>query len=109
MGVGVVVAAVAIGASVVEVHFTLAQDDGGVDWAFSLEPEQLTVLVQESNRAWEALGQARYGPTEAEKNSLVFRRLSTWQKTLTSANYSLLRILKFKTLQRRASSHVAKN
>jgi pseudaminic acid synthase len=74
MGVGVAVAAVALGASVVEKHFTLARADGGVDSAFSLEPDELASLVSETERAWQALGQVRYGPTEAEQNSLVFRR-----------------------------------
>jgi N-acetylneuraminate synthase len=74
MGVGVAVAAVALGASVIEKHFTLARADGGVDSAFSLEPHELAALVQESERAWQALGQVRYGPTEAERKSLVFRR-----------------------------------
>lgn len=74
MGVGVSVAAVALGASVVEKHFTLRRADGGVDSAFSLEPEELKSLVVETRRAWEALGKVTYGPTEAERKSLVFRR-----------------------------------
>ena len=74
MGVGVSVAAVALGASVIEKHFTLARADGGVDSAFSLEPAELAALVQETERAWQALGQVGYGPTEAERNSLQFRR-----------------------------------
>lgn len=74
MGVGVAVGAVALGATVVEKHFTLSRAEGGVDSAFSLEPTELSVLVQETERAWEALGQVSYGPTEAEKKSLVFRR-----------------------------------
>ena len=74
MGVGVSVAAVALGATVIEKHFTLSRAEGGVDSAFSLEPAELTALVQESERAWQALGQVRYGPTEAERKSLQFRR-----------------------------------
>ncbi|MFN6338400.1 MAG: pseudaminic acid synthase [Cyanobacteriota bacterium] len=74
MGVGVALAAVALGASVVEKHFTLARADGGVDAAFSLEPAELTSLVSETERAWQALGHVHYGPTEAERKSLVFRR-----------------------------------
>ncbi|CCH06340.1 pseudaminic acid synthase [Achromobacter xylosoxidans] len=74
MGVGVSVAAVALGATVVEKHFTLRRADGGVDSAFSLEPEELKSLVVETRRAWEALGKVTYGPTEAERKSLVFRR-----------------------------------
>lgn len=74
MGVGVAVASVALGASVVEKHFTLSRADGGVDSAFSLEPAELAMLVEETQRAWQALGQVRYGPTQAERKSLVFRR-----------------------------------
>lgn len=74
MGVGVAVAAVALGATVVEKHFTLSRADGGVDSAFSLEPAELAALVTETGRAWQSLGEVTYGPTEAEMKSLVFRR-----------------------------------
>lgn len=74
MGCGAAVAAVALGASVIEKHFTLARADGGVDSAFSLEPEELKWLVVETERAWQSLGQVKYGASEAEKKSLVFRR-----------------------------------
>lgn len=74
MGVGVAVAAVALGATVVEKHFTLSRADGGVDSSFSLEPAELATLVTETERAWQSLGNVTYGPTEAEKKSLVFRR-----------------------------------
>lgn len=74
MGVGVAVAAVAHGATVIEKHFTLSRADGGVDSAFSLEPDELHALVIETERAWESLGHVSYGPTEAEKKSLVYRR-----------------------------------
>jgi len=74
MGVGVAVASVALGAAVIEKHFTLSRAEGGVDSAFSLEPQELAALVQETERAWQALGGVRYGPTEAEQKSLVFRR-----------------------------------
>jgi N-acetylneuraminate synthase len=74
MGVGVAVAAVAHGATVVEKHFTLSRADGGVDSAFSLEPAELQSLVVETKRAWEGLGAVTYGPTEAERKSLQFRR-----------------------------------
>ena len=74
MGVGVSVAAVALGATVIEKHFTLARAEGGVDSAFSLEPAELSALVDETERAWQALGEVRYGPTDAELASLQFRR-----------------------------------
>jgi N-acetylneuraminate synthase len=74
MGVGAATAAVAHGASVVEKHFTLRRADGGVDSAFSLEPEELKLLVEETTRAWQSLGRVSYGPSAAEQKSLVFRR-----------------------------------
>jgi pseudaminic acid synthase len=74
LGIGAAVAAVAHGASVLEKHFTLARADGGVDSAFSLEPAEFGALVTETTRAWQALGTVSYGPTEAERKSLVFRR-----------------------------------
>ncbi|HZQ72380.1 MAG TPA: pseudaminic acid synthase [Burkholderiales bacterium] len=73
-GIGAAVAAVALGAVAIEKHLTLARGDGGVDAAFSLEPEELQRLVAESRRAWEARGSVHYGPSEGEKSSLVFRR-----------------------------------
>ena len=74
MGVGVAVAGVALGASVIEKHFTLSRADGGVDSAFSLEPTELAQLVAETTRAWQAIGHVTYGPTAAEQNSLQYRR-----------------------------------
>ena len=74
MGIGASVAAVAMGATLIEKHFTLSRADGGVDSAFSLEPDELAALVIETERAWQALGVVRYGPTAAEKESLQFRR-----------------------------------
>jgi len=74
MGIGAAIAAVALGASLVEKHFTLNRADGGVDSSFSLEPEELSALVRETERAWMSLGAVTYGPTAAERKSLVFRR-----------------------------------
>lgn len=74
MGVGVAVAAVALGARVIEKHFTLRRADGGVDSTFSLEPEEMQSLVVETERAWQSIGAVSYGPTEAEIKSLIFRR-----------------------------------
>jgi pseudaminic acid synthase len=74
MGVGVAVASVALGATVVEKHFTLRRADGGVDSTFSLEPHELKSLVVETERAWQALGQVFYGCTSGEWKSTVFRR-----------------------------------
>lgn len=74
LGVGVAVASVALGATVIEKHFTLRRADGGVDSTFSMEPSEFSELVQESERAWRALGGVSYGPTKAEKKSIQFRR-----------------------------------
>ena len=74
MGIGVSVASVALGATVIEKHFTLNRVDGGVDSTFSMEPAEMSQLVVETERAWQANGGVSYGPTEAEKKSLVFRR-----------------------------------
>ncbi len=74
MGIGVPIAAVAYGAVLIEKHFTLDRTDGGVDSAFSLDRAELKLLVTESERAWQALGTTSIGPTEAERESLRFRR-----------------------------------
>jgi N-acetylneuraminate synthase len=97
MGTGASVAAVALGATVIEKHFTLRRADGGVDSAFSLEPQELAALVTETRRAWEAMGAVRYGPTDAEKASLAFRRSLYAVKdikageTLTAGNVRAIR------------------
>ncbi len=51
-----------------------ALSDGGVDGTFSMEPDEMTQLVVETEQAWKALGHVSYGPTEAEQNSIQFRR-----------------------------------
>ena len=74
LGIGVPVAAVAFGACLIEKHVTLDRADGGVDSAFSLNPAELKLLREETERAWQALGTTHIGPTEAEKEGLRFRR-----------------------------------
>lgn len=74
MGCGVAVASVALGASVIEKHFTLRRADGGVDSSFSLEPEEFAQLRIESERAWQGMGEVRYGGSKAEEKSRAFRR-----------------------------------
>ncbi|MCA1782642.1 MAG: pseudaminic acid synthase [Dermatophilaceae bacterium] len=74
MGIGVAVASVAMGTCVIEKHFTLSRDGGGVDAAFSLEPHELASLVTESAVAWQAMGEARIGAKESEREGLRFRR-----------------------------------
>lgn len=74
LGIGVAVASVALGATFIEKHFTLSRAEGGVDAAFSMEPEEMKSLVVEAKKAWEALGNIHYGPTKNEAASLKFRR-----------------------------------
>lgn len=74
MGIGVAVASVALGARIIEKHFTLNRADGGVDSSFSLEPEELKNLVVETERAFLSLGKVNYILSEKEKKSLQFKR-----------------------------------
>ena len=74
LGIGTSVASIASVAAVIEMHFTLSRADGGVDSAFSLETEEMKLLVRECNTAYQALGEVRYNTQEQEKKSLQFRR-----------------------------------
>jgi pseudaminic acid synthase len=74
MGIGTSIAAVALGAKVVEKHFTLSRADGGIDSAFSIEPTELNNLVIESERAFQSLGTIQYGILAAEKESVAYKR-----------------------------------
>ena len=74
LGIGAAIASIALGATVIEKHFTLARSDGGVDSAFSMEPKEFAQLVRECRTAYEALGDITYEPQPQEKNSFVFRR-----------------------------------
>ena len=74
LGIGAAVASIALGATVIEKHFTLSRADGGVDSAFSLEPEEMKLLVRECNTAYQALGEVRYNTQAQEQKSLQFRR-----------------------------------
>ncbi|PPK87984.1 N-acetylneuraminate synthase [Neolewinella xylanilytica] len=74
MGIGVSVAAVALGACVIEKHFTLRRADGGVDSAFSLEPSELADLVTETERSWQAMGSVQLDTQKAEEKSRQFKR-----------------------------------
>ena len=74
LGIGVSVAAVALGARVIEKHFTVSRAEGGVDAAFSLEPHEFKMLVEETERAFLGLGKITYGILEDERKSLAFKR-----------------------------------
>jgi pseudaminic acid synthase len=83
LGIGVAVAAVSLGATVIEKHFTLSRADGGVDSAFSMEPAEMASLVLESQRAWMSLGEVSYGTTPGDAKSLAFRRSIYVSKDIT--------------------------
>ena len=73
-GIGAPIAAVALGASIIEKHFTLSRADGGPDVAFSLEPDELKSLCANAQLAWKALGAIRYERSDSEKGNVQFRR-----------------------------------
>ena len=74
LGVGVSVASVALGATVIEKHFTLNRDDGGVDSQFSMEPNEMKQLVTETEKARQALGRISYNLSSTEEKSIQYRR-----------------------------------
>ncbi|MGD9592593.1 MAG: pseudaminic acid synthase [Candidatus Berkiella sp.] len=73
-GIGVAVASVALGATIIEKHVKLVDDEVSLDASFSMPTTELNQLVIETKRAWEALGEIHYGPSESEINSLRYRR-----------------------------------
>jgi N-acetylneuraminate synthase len=73
-GTAVAVAAVALGACIIEKHFTLSRADGGLDATFSLEPDELATLVRDCRAAWTAIGRISYEVEDSERASLMFRR-----------------------------------
>ena len=74
LGIGVAAAAIAMGATVIEKHFTLARADGGPDEAFSLEPNELKAMIEACRDVWAALGTVTYGLKDSEAGNLMFRR-----------------------------------
>ena len=74
LGLAVPVAAVALGAVLIEKHVALSRADATVDGAFSLEPHEVADLVRETTRAWQSLGSSELGCNAAEKDSLAYRR-----------------------------------
>lgn len=74
LGIGVAIAAVAMGATVIEKHFTSSRDEGGVDSAFSLEPNELKLLVENTRLASKSLGSVSYDLSKSEESSKIFKR-----------------------------------
>lgn len=74
LGIGVSIASVAVGARMIEKHFTISRAEGGVDSAFSMEPQEFSMLVEETERAFLGMGDIKYGIQEDEKKSLAFKR-----------------------------------
>jgi pseudaminic acid synthase len=73
-GIGTAIASVALGACFIEKHFVLDRSAGGVDAEFSIEPDELAILVQEVNNAWLAMGQVHYGGSDNEQKAKQYRR-----------------------------------
>jgi sialic acid synthase SpsE len=74
LGSTIPIAAVALGASVIEKHFTINRAEGGVDSAFSMEPHEFKYMIQECKKVFLSKGEVSYGPSQSEKNSLAFRQ-----------------------------------
>lgn len=86
LGSAVPVASVSLGAAVIEKHFTLKREDGGVDSAFSLEPAEFQSMVEDSKNAWRALGQVSFGRTEIEEKSMIYRRSLYFSKSVKTGD-----------------------
>lgn len=69
LGIGAAVASIVLGAAVIEKHFTLSRADGGVDAAFSLEPEEMAQLVRDCHAASLAMGEIRYEVARSRRRS----------------------------------------
>lgn len=80
------VTSVALGASIIEKHFTLDRNGGGPDDSFSLEPEDLVALCRDSKTAWQALGSVNYGRKCSEQANVKFRRSLYFVKDLKAGD-----------------------
>jgi N-acetylneuraminate synthase len=87
LGIDVPIVATALGAVLIEKHITLDRNDGAVDSAFSLQPEELTQLVKSVNTTWSILGQVTYGGSQSEEKSKIYRRSIYANKTIKKGDY----------------------
>jgi N-acetylneuraminate synthase len=87
LGIGVAISAIALGACVIEKHLTLNRSEGGPDAAFSLEPAEFTLLVQECKRAFHSLGTIHYGPISCEETTYQHRKSLYFTETLAAGSY----------------------
>lgn len=97
MGIGVAIAAIALGAVVIEKHFTLNRSEGGVDSAFSIEPHELKQLVIEAERAWQSIGAINYEINVEEEKSISFKRSIYISKDIKKGeafNFNNIRIIR---------------
>ena len=74
LGIGVAIASISLGATVIEKHFCLNRSEGGVDSVFSMEPQEMKMLVEECHKAFSAMGRISYDIQPTEKNSRIFKR-----------------------------------
>lgn len=80
------IAAVALGASIIEKHFTLSRNDGGPDDSFSLEPLELKKLCRDARSAWSSVGRVDYGLKSSERGNVQFRRSLYYVKSLSAGD-----------------------
>jgi N-acetylneuraminate synthase len=87
LGIDVPIVATALGAVLIEKHITLDRDDGAVDSAFSLQPNELKALVKSVHSAWSTLGKVTYGGSQSEEKSKIYRRSIYANQAIKEGDY----------------------